>query len=125
MAEERQVLKTIEDRVFEQAAGVVEAALMFAECADGEEPWAEWVEKYGLKQARIKHRIAQAARLNSREAPFGLRLATSVTIGAMKSRALRDAAPTLNMQLVQITGGGPQFDELIIPGEEKIKIPGQ
>ena len=102
-------IEVLEDTVFEDSLRVIGAALKFADI-DSPDPPAEWVDEYGDKEARVRHRIATFATMNAKDAPVALKLAATTLIGLTKARAMRGAAPkSLNVQLVQMSAPLPTF----------------
>lgn len=92
----------IEDRLLEKNVRIIEA-ISDAPEVEGPDPPPEWIEKYGPKEAKRRHRIACHALLNSKQAPVYLDHATKVATGIMKARASRQEAaggPAINIQVV-------------------------
>jgi len=117
-------LASLEDKLFDQALSVVGDAISFGDLPlDSEElpqdlceefgaeeaerifrgvPQA-WIDKHGEAAAERKFRNTKAGQMKSSEAPAGMKVAEKILTGIMKTRALRGAAPVLNLSLVQLT----------------------
>ena len=97
-------IQSMEDRIFNQAFGVVSDTLDFG-CLDPgvlETP-QEWIDEMGEEAADRKFRHVKAGQTKSSDAPSGVKLAEKIATGIMKTRALRGPAPVLNLSLVQLT----------------------
>lgn len=97
-------LASMEDKLFDQAISVVSDALSFGDLdpTDEEVPQA-WIDEMGQAAAERKFRNTRAGMMKGSEAPAGVKLAEKIATGIMKTRALRGAAPVLNLSLVQLT----------------------
>lgn len=81
----------IEDEVYQQASGILRAALDFCHVTPGQtEPPAEWVEQYGLEAAKQRLEVAKQGWAPKSLSAAGIDLAKSMVIGI--SRARRHAA---------------------------------
>lgn len=84
----------IEDEVYQQASGILRAALDFCHIAPGqEEPPPEWVEQYGLEAAKQRLAVAKQGWAPKSLSASGIDLAKSMVIGI--SRARRSAQMTV------------------------------
>lgn len=94
-------LKGIEDRMFEQSAGIVEDMLSFRDIDPGaEEPPESWVRALGSEEAWRRLRVAKASWLSAAKAPVALSLATKTAAAIMKARATLGQGPReLNLQV--------------------------
>ena len=80
----------IEDRIYDRASGVVEAALSFHEVsADQAEPPPDWIERYGLDGAKQRLEVAKSGWMPHSVAPAGVKLAAQVMAGIARGRGHR------------------------------------
>lgn len=104
LAKER--IKRLEDEVFEEAAWVCQQAMRFGDIPFGtEDPPAQWVKEHGEEEARRILRYVQAAQMSARDAPAGIKVATTVLTGLLRARAEKKAAQPLNVNVVTLTTG--------------------
>lgn len=95
-------IEELEDRVFDRAAGVLEAALSFHEVTPHQtEPPAQWVEEYGEEGARQRLEVAKASWLPQSLAPNGTKLASLVYTGIQRARGHKAAfhAKVVNVKI--------------------------
>ena len=101
-------LKRIEDSVFEEAADVCSLAMRFAELDyDVEEAPEHWVREHGQEKADKMFRVVCAARLSPKDAPVGIKVATTVLTGLIRSRGERAAPPQLLIMPVVLSTDAP------------------
>lgn len=99
-------LQGLEDKLFDQAIGVVTDVMGFSEIPfSAVSPPDEWLLVMDEEEAWRKFRNVKAGQMKSADAPSGVKVAQNIATGIMKTRALRGAAPVLNIQLVQLTVG--------------------
>jgi len=80
----------LEDRIFERASGVVEAALSFHEVTPfQEEPPADWIAEYGLEGARQRLGVAKTGWMPQAMAPSAVKLAVQAMAGIARGRGFR------------------------------------
>lgn len=100
-------LAQIEDRILTKSSRIVQSALSASELDDDAVgPPADWVERWGEKEARKRYRIAMDARRNSKNAPVYLELAKATTTGILKSKASRQEAEKGAAINIQVNIGG-------------------
>lgn len=93
-------LRRLEDSVFEQAAEVCQMAMRFGDIEMGQkEVPPEWVEEHGEEGAARMMRYVQAAQMSAKDAPAGIKVATTVLTGLLRSRADRKQVQPLNVQV--------------------------
>ena len=118
--EQQKRLDKVRTDLHEKAAGVVSAALDFSEIDPAAtEPPAEWVDLYGAEVAAKRFRVAQAAWMNGKSAPAGLKVATDTLMGLESVRS-RIQAPSvvLNVGKVEMNFQMPVFEEEEVGGNE-------
>jgi len=99
-------LKAIEDSVFEEAARVCQLAMRFGEIPYGTtEPPAQWVMDHGQEQAEIMLRYVTAAQMSQKDAPAGIKVATTVLTGLIRSRAEKPQPNKMEIKMVVLTSG--------------------
>lgn len=99
-------LREVEDEILADSFTVVGAAINFCELdpENIDEIPPEWIEKYGEKTARERHRVAKSAWLSAKNAPVGIKAAMQTSLGIVKARATEKASPkSLSMTLVKMT----------------------
>lgn len=102
----------MEDRIYQRANGVLEAALSFHEVApDAQLPPADWVSEYGAEGARQRLEVAKAGWLPQSEAPNAFKLAAQVTAGISRGRAFRGQRVVQNQLNVKISLPAPTSRE--------------
>lgn len=102
-------LASIEEGLLAQSAGVVADVVSFADIERGTKiPPAAWIEELGEDGAHRRLRHMQAGWMSQADAPIGAKVAMNVMLGIMKAKSTRDAAPTLNVQIVQLTADPPK-----------------
>lgn len=80
----------LEDRIFERAAGVVEAFLSFHEVTPHQEsPPPDWVERFGEDGAAQRLAVAKAGWLPQSVAPAAAKLGAQVMAGIARGRGYR------------------------------------
>jgi len=92
----------LEDRIFERASGVVEAALSFHEVTPfQEEPPADWIAQYGLEGAKQRLGVAKSGWMPQTMAPSAVKLAVQTMIGIARGRGYRVQVSqnTLNVKI--------------------------
>lgn len=83
-------IEELEHEIFDRAAGILNAALAFAEVSpQQEDPPEQWIEEYGAEGARQRLAIAKLGYLPTSVAPNGFKLAQQFVIGSMRGRAYR------------------------------------
>lgn len=87
-------LQSVEDKLFDRSAEILEGALRFTEVNPEEtEPPAEWIHEYGYAKAKRVLQSARTAWMSAKNAPVGIKVAESIARGVMKARSLEKAAP--------------------------------
>jgi hypothetical protein len=77
----------LEDEVYQQASGILRAALDFCHVRpDQAEPPAEWVEQYGLDAAKQRLEVAKQGWAPKSLSASGIDLAKSMVIGISRAR---------------------------------------
>jgi hypothetical protein len=77
----------IEDEVYQQATGILRAALDFCHIApDQVEPPPEWVEQYGAEPAKRRLEVAKQGWAPKSLSASGIDLAKSMVIGISRAR---------------------------------------
>ncbi len=77
----------IEDEVYQQASGILRAALDFCHVRpDQQEPPPEWVEQYGLEAAKQRLEVAKQGWAPKSLSASGVDLAKSMVIGISRAR---------------------------------------
>jgi hypothetical protein len=90
----------MEDRVYELASGVVEAALSFHEVDPQQpEPPEEWVKLYGQTAAEQRLRVAKSGWEPASVAPSGVKLAAQVAAGISRGRGYRTKLTQNNLNV--------------------------
>jgi hypothetical protein len=85
-------IEDIENQIFEQAGGIVEATLAFHEVRPNQtEPPPDWVERYGEEGARQRLEVAKAGWMPASVAPAAVNYALKFMTGTMRGRAFRGA----------------------------------
>ncbi len=98
----------LEDRIYERAAGVVDAFLAYHEVLPNqEEAPPDWIEQYGLEGARQRLHVAKSGWMPQSHAPAAPKLAVQVMAGISRGRAWRGAKLTQNNLNVQLTLPAP------------------
>lgn len=118
-AEQHERLSRIRTEIHERSAGVVDAALRFAEIdPEAKGPPQEWVDELGPDLAMKRFRVAQAAWLNGKQAPAGIKVATDVMLGLEAAKA-RENAPVLQLNVgrVEMNFEMPVFEEEEVVGD--------
>ena len=95
-------IEALQDRVYDHAAGVVEATLAFHEVTpDQQEPPPDWVEEYGETAAKQRLRIAKAGWMPASLAPAAVKLAAQVMAGIDRGRShgTKNNIRELNVQI--------------------------
>jgi hypothetical protein len=96
--QQRAKLKDIEDQLLVSSLSIVRDALAFEEIdPNTTEPPEHWVQELGPEGAEKRFRMAQAAWLNAKEAPVGLKLAKELGLGIIKARSTESAGARLNV----------------------------
>lgn len=119
----REEFARMEDDIARKSMFVLEGALSFLELEEATfdengQPvpppipagWVEELERMyptqGERLAEMKHRVARAAWLPSKEAPVGLKMAQATATGLARIRAgEKKGNKTLNVQVVQVVEG--------------------
>lgn len=118
-------LKTIQNRLMEQSAAVVDGALHFADIEPLEymqdpnkPPPQEWIDELGLAGAKRRLRVALAAWQGNKTAAVGIKVATDVLGGIVSAKATEKSGPkTINIGRVILPAGSlPVFEEMEIEG---------
>jgi hypothetical protein len=87
-------LQSIEDKLFDRSAEILEGALRFTEVNPTDtEPPAEWINEFGYTKAKRMLQSATTAWMSAKNAPVGIKVAESIARGVMKARSLEKAAP--------------------------------
>lgn len=96
--------RLIEDRILEQSMTVVADAAYFREIDPGESiPPKQWVDELGYDEAKKRLRIANAAWLGMKEAPYGLKMAQTTMTAIVKARTSEKTNERpLNMQVIVV-----------------------
>jgi hypothetical protein len=109
-------LEAIADSLYEDALGVIDDAMQFAdvepaELEPGEAPPSKWVEQVGYEKAARRQRVARTAWMPKKDAPVGLSIALTMASSITAARAKSKEGPsTLNVTYVQITGPEPTYE---------------
>ena len=102
----QQELRRLEDEVFEEAAEVCRLAMRFADIPDNlDGPPEEWIAEFGQKEAERQFRYITAAQKNARESPTGIKVATTVLVGLLRSRAEKQPPRPMNVQIAILSKG--------------------
>lgn len=105
-------IEELEQRVFEQASGVVEATFAFHEVSPGQtEPPAAWVEQYGLEAAKQRLEVAKNGWLPASMAANAVKLAVQYMAGSSRGRAYRNQKLIQNNLNVKIALPAPTSRE--------------
>ncbi len=108
------VLDQLTDELLEESLGTIHGALQFAKIdPEATEPPPEWVERLGEQKAKEQLVLARYGLMKSADAPVGLKLATQVATGILKSRGERKAPSSLNVQFVNF-----QFPQVQYPSRK-------
>jgi len=92
----------LEDRIFERASGVVEAALSFHEVTPfQEEPSEQWIADFGVDGAKQRLNVAKSGWMPQAMAPSAVKLAAQVMTGIARARGYRGTISqnTLNVKI--------------------------
>ena len=96
-------LQAIEDRLLAQAMEVTTRAMQFGDISPKlTKPPHEWLEEMGKEEAWRKFRYIKAGQMPASMAPAGVKVAVAVTMGVLKSRAIKQG-PRLAINVVQLT----------------------
>lgn len=111
------------DRLFEDSANIVGAALRFAEIDPSQEdPPEEWIEEMGEDQARKALRVARYANLPHKDVPAGLDIAHKVFTGITKAKLDKtEEKRPINIAFVQYSQTEAKFGEVIIDENDQRK----
>ena len=83
-------IEELENRIFERASGVVDAALSFHEVRPQQtEPPEGWIAEFGAEGAHARLEVAKAGWLPASLAPNGFKLAAQVMAGIARGRGYR------------------------------------
>jgi hypothetical protein len=104
-------IRAIEDSIYQQSASVVFGALRFADLTpESEEPPQSWVDELGKEEAWRQFRSARYATMPGKDAPEGIKVASTVFAAITKARAAEKGGPrNLNVAFVQMSAPLPQF----------------
>lgn len=81
---------------------------------------AKFIERHGPEDGPKRFRIAMANWSTAKHAPVGLKNSIAVTLGALKAKSGREAAPqSLNMTFVQITAPQAEIMDAITVGVDE------
>lgn len=69
----------------------------------------EWVEMYGDREARRRHRIALAAQKSNKEAPYALKMAVANVTAHQKATAISEQAKIGTLSVNFINVQAPEF----------------
>lgn len=119
-SEQLEGLRAIEDRLLSQSLVATEASLAFADLdlEDLEGSKAKFVAQYGKHEGMKRFRVALANWQNAKTAPVGIKNSIAVTLGLLKSKSGREAAPQhLNLTFVQMTAPKEEILEAITVDE--------
>lgn len=95
-------IEQLEQRVFEQASGVVQAVLAFAEVSPHQtEPPASWIAEYGEEGAKQRLEVAKTGWLPQSIAPNATKLAVQLMVGSQRGRQrnVRLGIGTVNVKI--------------------------
>jgi len=107
-------IRKIDDSLLMQSAATLADSLSFRDIVPGQKkPPKEWVAELGAEEAEKRLRVANAAWLNAKEAPAGIKVAAQIYTGILKARA------TENQPVAQINVGAIQFG----PPEKPERLP--
>jgi|GEM_PF-4792337 len=100
-------LRSVEDELYKESLQVTRDTMAFREIEpSAEEPPEEWIENLGKKEAWRRFRVAQAAWLNSKEYPVGIKMGMQVASNIIRARATEKTAPKLAVNVVTLTQVG-------------------
>lgn len=113
-AEQRQdEIREIEDELLRKSLEIVDASLDFCKVDPTiETPPEQWVRELGADKAERKFKVAKAAWMAPKDAPCGILMAKSVSLGIIKARAAEGTAPRGLNIAVQMVVSAPHFPEL-------------
>lgn len=96
-------IKEEEDALLKDSLEVLHGALNFAELPfDAVEPPQEWIDLLGEEDAHKKFRLIKAGQMSAKDAPVGVKVATSLATGIIKARATEKAAPRLSVNVITL-----------------------
>lgn len=105
-------LEQMGQRVYERSLRVCEEVMSFADVPYGtKDPPQEWIDQLGEEAAHRKLRLIQAGQMNQKDAPSGVKTATLVLTGMLKAKAIKDAAPQLNVAIVNLGKMSIEYEE--------------
>jgi hypothetical protein len=111
-AERFERMEQIEQRVYEHAAGIVEALMSFHEVDPHQtEPPEAWIEQYGEKAARQRLAIAKTGWLPASVAPHVYKLTVNLMTGISRGRNYKQMKLTQNNINVKIGLPAPTSKE--------------
>jgi hypothetical protein len=113
-------LRLLEDELYTGSLAVVGGTFDFAELdeKDLDKMPEGWIDSYGEKEAKKRHRIAKAGWMPNKEAPVALTLATKVLTGIVRARATEKAGPKqLNINMVSMTAPLEELEVLDVEEE--------
>jgi hypothetical protein len=85
-------VEELENQIFEQASGVVEATLAFVEVRPNQtEPPEAWIERYGLEAAKQRLEVAKMGWAPASVAPSAVTVAVKFMAASTRGRAFRGA----------------------------------
>lgn len=116
-------IKEVREELFRESAMVCSLAMRFGDIPFGAaDPPDEWIEEFGEEEARRRLRYVQAAQMNNKDAPVGIKVATSVLSGLLKSEAETHSRQNLNVVMVGLTANGdPVAQKEIVYQEVKVE----
>jgi len=100
----REKFRLIEDDILEQSMTVVKDAAFFREIDPGQtKPPQHWIDELGYEEAIKRLRVANAAWLGRKEAPYGLAMAQATMTAIVKARTTEKTNDRpLNMQVMMV-----------------------
>ncbi len=114
-------LRVLEDEVFEENLGVLEAVAQFADVdpKNADEVPEDLIESLGLKEATRVHRLRNYGLMSAKDAPVGIKIAAQIVTGIMRARsAEKGGSKSLNINVVQFTVPVPdQYEEVEVDNE--------
>jgi len=106
-------LQELQDQLLERSLSIVDSSMRFADIdPTTTEPPQAWIDELGMDGAKVRLRVAQSAWAAAKDAPVGIKVASSVLVGILKAKATEKQGPrTLNVAVVHMTAPMPQFPE--------------
>jgi hypothetical protein len=105
-------MEGLEMRVFEAAAGIMEATFAYSEVRpDQTEPPPDWIERYGAEGAQQRLEVAKGGWLPQSVAPVAVKYAMQFLTGSIRGRSYRNQKLIQNNLNVKIALPAPTSRE--------------